>query len=138
MRTAIVLVVTLFVTAIVLEQCLAERLTEKKEQATHVVSGVIKDIVAKESKFETDGIMTNYTAEIAIDTVDKGKGLKAGETVKAYWFHVTKTPSKPLPAAYGHDLKAAKKGAAVRAYLMKRKDGFEVIYNKDGLEAIKK
>ena len=138
MRTAIVLIVTLIVATTVLEHSLAERLTEKREQATHVVTGVIKDVVAKESKFATDGVMTNYTAEITIDTVDKGKGLKAGETVKAYWFHVTKTPTKPLPAAYGFAQTAAKKGAAIRVYLMQRKDGFEVIYNKDGFEAIKK
>lgn len=116
----------------------AERPPEKKEAATNVISGAIKNIETKESPFGGDGVRTDYTAAIAIDKVDKGDGLKAGETVKITWFRVTKNPSKNIVGAFGHSYAMAKKGEMVKVYLMKRGAGYEVIYNSEGMEAVKK
>lgn len=131
---------TSVLTLVLLAQpALAERPPEKKEAATHVLTGVIKQLETKESPFGGDGVKTDYTAEIAIDKVERGEGLKPGETVKVNWFHVTKKPSKPIVGAFGHGYAAAKKGEAVRVYLMKRASGnYEVIYNSEGMEPVKK
>jgi hypothetical protein len=131
-------VVGLLALALVVQRANAERPLEKKESATNVVTGVIKQIDTKESKFGADGVQTNYTAEIAVAKVEKGEGIKAGDTIKINWFHVTKRPSKLLPGAYGHGYAVAKKGETVRVYLMKRNSGYEVIYNSEGMEAVKK
>lgn len=132
------MVLSLLVVLFVLGHANAERPLEKKEDATHVLNGIIKKLDSKESKRFANGILTDYTAEIAIANIKKGAGLKTGDKVKVYWFHVTKPPTQSPPAANGHHQAAVKKGASVRVYLMKRDNGYEVIYNPAGFEAVKK
>jgi hypothetical protein len=51
---------------------------------------------------------------------------------------VTRTPSKPLPGAYGHS-HAIKAKDEAKFWLMKKgKDGWDVIYNSNGVEKITK
>jgi hypothetical protein len=116
----------------------AERKPQTKEEATHVVTGVIKELVTKDSTFGGDGVRTEYTAEITVGKVERGDGVKANDTIKATWFHVTKRPSNPMPGAYGHSHAAAKKGETVRVFLMKGSPDYAVIYNSAGIEAVKK
>jgi hypothetical protein len=138
MRMTILVWLCSLALALFVQRACAERPLEKKEAATNVVTGVIQKIEAKESKFGDDGVLTRYAADVRIDKVDRGEGLKVGDTVRAEWFHVTKRPSKPFPGAYGHAY-AVKKGAAVQLYLVKGSGGgYEVIYNPAGIEPVKK
>lgn len=132
------LIVSILALIMLAQSASAERPPQKKEDATNVITGVIKNIETKESPFGGDGVQTNYTAEVSIEKVDKGDGLKAGETVKITWFRVTKSPSKNIVGAFGHSYAMAKKGETIKVYLMKRSTGYEVIYNSEGMEAVKK
>ncbi|HTE53313.1 MAG TPA: hypothetical protein VK698_20805, partial [Kofleriaceae bacterium] len=79
-----------------------------------------------------------YKATLRVTKVERGAGIKAGKTIAVHWFHVTKRPAKSMPGAYGHHYEVARKGAAVRVYLMKGPERLEVIYGADGMEAVKK
>src|SRR5262245_49254111 len=117
----------------------AERPIEDKKTASDVITGTVQKITAKEQKYCDDGIRTSYVAEIKIDQVERGKNIKPGALVSITWFQVTKTPSKPIPDAYGHKYDVKEK-ATVRVYLLRQKNAqvFGVIYNPAGIEGLKK
>jgi len=115
---------------------LAERPPQKREAAAVVVVGTVEKIQSADKPFGGDGTMTTYTAEIKVEKVEKGDKVKAGETIKITWFHVTKRPTQPIVGAFGqaHDVKEKGK---IRVWLMPPPRGTEaypVIYNKDGVE----
>src|SRR5262245_33456798 len=115
----------------------AERPIEDKKTASDVITGTVQKITAKEQKYQDDGIRTSYVAEIKVDQVERGKNVKPGDLISVAWFHVTKTPSKPVPDAYGHKYEVKEK-MTVRAYLMRQKNAqvFSVIYNPAGIEKL--
>jgi hypothetical protein len=117
---------------------LAERVAQQKSEAKLVVVGKVKKITSTESKFFKDGIQTNYMAEVVVDKVDKGKDAKVGDTIKVHWYKVTKSPSKLVPAAYGHGYPIKEKDQARFWLLGGGKDGWTIIYNRDGVEKLKK
>ena len=117
-------------------ELVAERPPQKQDDATVVVTGKISKIAKAEQVFGDDGVRTDYTVEITIDKVDKGDGLKKGDTLKAKYFHVTKKPSKAFPGAYGHAYKITV-GDEVKLYLVGKDGNYEVIYNSDGIEKLK-
>ncbi len=118
----------------------AERPPQKRDDAKLVVVGTVKKITPKESKWFGDGISTTYTAEVAVDKVDRGRGAKAGETIQVTWYRVTKTPTKPPPAAYGHSYPIKAKDRA-RFWLTgepRGKGAWTIIYNSNGVEKLTK
>lgn len=122
----------------------AERPPQFRDKAMLAVSGTVKKIVSENSPF-LDGILTEYTAEVVVDSVEKGENVKAGDTIKVFWFHVTKLPSRPAGGAYGHGY-PLKKLCRAKFWLMDRtagppaagEDCWAIIYNEDGVELIKK
>ena len=121
------------VVVVMLVACAArgERPPQSREKADLVVTGKVTKLATKEATFGSDGVMTTYTATVKVDKVEKGE---AGDTITVIWFRVTKTPSKPLPGAYGQDHKLKEKDTA-KFWLMKGgKDGWNVIYNSKGVE----
>jgi hypothetical protein len=114
----------------------AERALEKRDKADLVVSGKVEKITTKTDKFGNDGEITHYTAKVAIDKVEKGDA-KAGDTIEVKWSHVTKRPSKTFVGAYGHGYGLKEKDEA-RLWLRKGRDGWDVIYNKEGVEKLEK
>src|SRR5215217_6547672 len=60
---------------------LAERAPEERDQATHVVVGTVEGVYVREVK-ETH----HYLVEIAIEKVEKGGGVKAGERFYAHCY----------------------------------------------------
>lgn len=120
---------------VVLTACIAtaERPPEQKGDAQLVVSGQLVNVNGKEEKIGEDGILMHYEAELKVANVDKGEGVKAGDTIKVTWIHATKKPSGAFAGAFGHNYNV-KKGDRVQAYLMKRDGGtWEVIYNPQGM-----
>jgi hypothetical protein len=116
---------------------LAERPQESRDKATLVVVGQVKKITTKESKWLGDGIRTDYTADVVVDKVEKGKGAKKGDTIKVNWYRVTKSPSKPPPGAYGHSYPIKERDEA-RFWLLGGKSGWTIIYNSKGVEKLTK
>lgn len=135
MRTA---VIAMLVTGVATSLCYAERPPQKREDADAVIIGKVKKITTKDSKFGGDGTRTDYTAEVEVTKAEKGESVKAGETIKVNWYDVTKRPSKLLPAAYGHEYKIKKDDEAKFWLMGTAEKGFTVIYNRDGVEKVKK
>jgi len=137
MRRYIALASFVLILALTAGSALAERPPETRAEADHVVTGVIEKIETENSDFG-GGIKTEYKATLRVTKVERGAGIKAGKTIAVHWFHVTKRPAKSMPGAYGHHYEVARKGAAVRVYLMKGPERLEVIYGADGMEVVKK
>src|SRR5262245_21745035 len=116
MRSRIILsVIVLLLTVGLLP---AERPPQDQRIATDVVTGTVEKLTTKESAFGGDGVRTDFTATVKVDKVERGENVKPGGTIKVTWFHVTKRPSRLLPAAYGHGY-GVKEKDAIRAYLLK-------------------
>jgi hypothetical protein len=124
-------------TAIVVIACgaLAERPPEEKKDAQVVVTGKLAKITENTEKIgaKKDGVLAHYEAELKVAAVEKGDGIKAGDTLKITWIYVPTKPSGDFVGAFGHDYKV-KQGDQVEAYLMKRAGGkLEVLYNPAGM-----
>ena len=115
----------------------AERPPETKKDATDIVTGIVQKITPREEKIGRDGVLTTYTAELKVDSVEKGKDIQKGATVKFFWIHITKRPSGGFVGAFGHKYNVRPKDK-VRVWLVKRDKDYEVIYNTDGIEPLKK
>jgi hypothetical protein len=130
----------LAVVALMAGVALAERPPEQRKDADVVVRGELVKIAPKEEKIggKQDGVLATYQADLKVTSVEKGAGIKAGDTLKISWIHITKKPTGNFVGAFGHDYKV-KKGDHVEVHLMKREgDTFEVIYNQAGMEEAKK
>jgi hypothetical protein len=114
----------------------AERPPQSKDDAKLVLTGTVKNVTLKTSPFGGDGVRTDYTANVVVDSVEKGMGAKVGDTVSVTWFHVTKRPSGTFAAAYGHGYALEAKDKAKFWLLESPKGGWEIIYNKDGAQKI--
>ena len=120
----------------------AERPPQSRDKAKLVVSGTVKKIATKTSSFGGDGIRTDYTAEVAVDSVEKGGKVKAGDTISVTWFRVTKAPTGPINGAFGHSYAIKEKDKA-KFWLVQGGSGspdrsWVIIYNGNGVEKIGK
>ena len=115
----------------------AERPPEMKKDATDIVTGVVQKITPREEKIGRDGVLTTYTADLKVDSVEKGKDIQKGATVKFFWIRITKRPSGAFVGAFGHKYNVRPK-EEIRVWLMKRDKDYEVIYNADGIAPLKK
>jgi uncharacterized protein (TIGR03067 family) len=118
----------------------AERPPQSRDKAKLVVTGTVKAITTRDEPFKGGGVCTHYTAEVVIDSVDKGEQVKARDTITLTWFYVTKRPARQVVGAFGHDYALKEKDKA-KFWLMDRAPGvpkgvWAVIYNKDGVEKI--
>ena len=91
---------------------LAERPPQFPKDATDIVTAKVLRIYTSTEPFAGDGVMTHYLADLEVAGASKGQ-LKEGDVISARWFHVTKSPSKPLPAAYGQNQPAFAGGAGL-------------------------
>ena len=103
--------------------------------ATHVVTGQVQRIY---TNVETGGgyEFTHGLAEISITGLEKGDGLKVGGLVYArFWGKRWIGQGEPPPDAYGHGGVPAK-GAGVRVYLERAKDGGYDVLLPNGFEPL--
>jgi hypothetical protein len=120
----------------------AERPLQRRESAIAVIVGKVQKIAEANAPFGADGTITHYTADLVVRSVEKGKDLKDGQLIQVHWSHVTKRPSAPLPGAYGHDY-SLKPNDYARFWLVRhrsaaRKVTWQIIYNRDGVEKLRK
>src|SRR5579885_2496511 len=76
MRPAWIIVTALAVGLAWAAVAFADRRPEDRKEATHVVVGRVEDVYAQEG---AAGANRHYVVEIAIEKVERGDGLKAGE-----------------------------------------------------------
>jgi hypothetical protein len=128
----------------------AERVPLAPEQlnkeATHVVTGTVKAIYAKDVETSLYGkgtVETRYLLEIEIQGVEKGAGLEKGDVVYARcWRLKTHGAAGLIPGPSGH-FGIPTEGASVRVYLAKGRygptgqtdNGFAIVYP-NGIEAL--
>jgi hypothetical protein len=110
----------------------AERPVEPRSAAAIVIVGKVVEIKRSKSAYGGDGEYTIFTATVEVSKVEKGKGVKAGETVNVAWGALTKAPSKPVVGASGHRY-AISQGVEARFWLDAKRN---VIYNRDGIEVL--
>jgi hypothetical protein len=143
MRAPVMIAASLLALSLVVHHAAAERPPEPKESATHVVVGVLQQVDTANESFGGGrfgcgaGQRASFTGRLVVEKVERGDGVKAGDIIEARWFHVTRSPSGGWAGPGGNSYDAAKKGARVRAYLMKGPDGYAVLYNQEGIEAAK-
>jgi hypothetical protein len=108
---------------------------ELKEQATHIVVGVVQRIFSTTTERE-NWRDTTFVAEIAVEKVENGDRIQPSDVVYArYWNKQWIGKGDPDPHASGHIGPA--KGATVRAYLSLRKGAYCVLLP-NGFEELKK
>lgn len=112
-----------FFIALAMNSARAEKVDMTPEQlqmtATHVISGLVKDIYSTMER-EGDYEVTRFIAEIVIEKVEKGDGLKAGELAYArYWRQNWRGKGTPPPGTSGHR-GLPKKGDAIKVYLVNK------------------
>jgi hypothetical protein len=119
---------------------------QQKAEATHIVTGTVKTIYAKDVESGLYGkatVETRYLLEIEVLGVEKGAGLEKGDIVYARCWRLKKHGAAgPTPGPSGH-FGIPGEGAAVRAYLAKGKyaatgqsdNGWAVVYP-NGIEAL--
>ena len=139
------ILVSLFAWSFSASHVRAERPPQFRRDAKLVVSGTVKTITLTKSPYVANdapkvrlGTLVQYTAEIVVESVEKGERARVGDTIKVSWFHVTELTGIGFGGAVGHSYPLAEKSRA-RVWLMgPYEDCWAIIYNHDGVEVIKK
>jgi hypothetical protein len=124
------------IVAIVSGAALGERAPEDRKDARLVLVGTVKKVTSEREKLEEDGEITYYTATVAVEKVERGKDVKAGEDIKVYWYKVTRVPTAKRPRGSSHPCSCAEKDRA-RFWINKGSRGWEIIFSSDGVEKLK-
>ncbi len=125
----------------------AKALTPKaqlEKAATHVVVGKVGSI-SSTTKLDAQYETTTYLAQIAINRIEKGDGLKPGDVVEVrYLTRGWRGSGSPPPFDSGHSPRP-KQNDAVRAYLVNKgyngagytTDGHYDVYYTTGFEILR-
>lgn len=90
---------------------------ELQKMATHIVVGKVNAIYSYNTKDPT-WLTTHCVAEVAVEKVEKGEGLKPGASVYArFWHRRWISPLEQPPGSNGHD-GMGNVGDKVRLYLI--------------------
>jgi hypothetical protein len=100
---------------------------EKKQEATHIVSGKVEAIYKQEKPVFEAGVKTvrtNFVVQLSVSAVEMGEGPKAEQRLYVHCFKlkdavIGKSGHNPLP----------EEGDQVRVFLTRSADGrYEVVY----------
>jgi hypothetical protein len=99
---------------------------QQKAEATHVVTGTVKGVYAKDVESGLYGkgtVETRYLLEIEVRGVEKGAGVEKGDIIYARcWRLKARGATGLVPGPSGH-FGIPAEGAAVRGFLAKGKYG---------------
>src|SRR5262245_12869013 len=115
----------------------AERVPDRREDASHVVSGTVKRVYSRDSSppgwnAET---YTHFVLALAVDAVEKGKGVAGGEVIYVHCFQRTRAGFL-APGMEGHT-RIPGEGDRIRAFLNLRRFeqvGSPLVRPKEGRE----
>ncbi len=114
-----------------------------EKDATHIVVGKVRSI-SFTKHVGPEYVTTTYVAEIAVDRIEKGQGLKAGDVVRARYLTIGwRGIGTPVPHDSGHR-PIPKKDDSVHVYLVNEgyngagytKDGGYDVYYNNGFEIL--
>jgi hypothetical protein len=115
----------------------AAKLPKDRAEAPEVITGTVLEVSARADRYDDGRVVTKHTATIKVHAVerttpDKGRTVKAGDTITVYWSRVEW--ARGTPRAIGH-IYDVRQFAAVRAYLHRQcgGEGFFVIDNAQAL-----
>ena len=112
-----------------------QTLRQLEEGSTHIFTGELRAVyrsVKRGEQFED----TRALAEVLIDKVEKGGGLRPGQAVfLRFWNQEWIGQGPPPPSSGGHHIPA--EGTRVRAYVERVKDGTLEVLLPNGLTALK-
>jgi hypothetical protein len=116
---------------------------QMQKAATHIIVGKVLSISSTKSQ-QGDFATTNYVAEIAIDRVEKGDGLKPGGVVPVRYVAIGWVGGGPPPPFDSGHSPIPKPGDGVRAYLVNTgyngagttTDGGYDVYYKNGFDIL--
>ncbi len=125
----------------------AKALTPKaqlEKAATHIVVGKVGSI-SSTTNLHGQYATTTYTANIAIDRVEKGEGVKPGDVVEVRYLATGWRGSGPPPPFDSGHSPRPKQNDTVRAYLVNKgyngagytTDGRYDVYYKNGFEILR-
>ena len=141
--SAVVLMLTgLFATGALAAKALTSK-AQLETGATHIIVGKVRSISVSKN-VEPEWVTTAYAAEIVIDKIEKGEGLKVGDVVHArYLTRGWRGIGTPPPYDAGHSPKP-NNNDSVRVYLVNQgyngagytMDGGYDVYYKNGFEIL--
>ena len=140
---ATLLVTVSAATAVVAAKALTPK-AQLEKAATHIVVGKVK-LITFTTNENAQYVTTTYTAQIAIDRVEKGDGLKPGDVVEVrYLSRGWRGSGSPPPFDSGHSPRP-KQSDTVRVYLVNQgyngagytTDGHYDVYYKNGFEILR-
>jgi hypothetical protein len=145
MRTGFAVFVSIIATLSARAEIVPKTPEEMRKMSTHVVQGRVKAIYTSKGR-AGNYERTHYVAELSIDKVEKGDGLRERELVYVrYWTQRWAGPGLPPPGTAGHrGLPAV--GDQVRVYLVRNgydgggntnDGGYNVVFA-DGFEPVVK
>jgi hypothetical protein len=106
---------------------------ELRDAATHIVVGKVQTVFSTTTKTE-DWVDSKSVAEIAVQGVEKGDRIRAGDRVYGrFWNRRWAGDGVPDPYSRGH--KGPDSGQLVRAYLVLKEGAYEVVLP-NGFEAV--
>ncbi len=149
LRRLVASVVLVLACAVVARPVRAEKVPLSPEEltklATHIVVGKVNAVYTFDTK-DAEWHTTHYVAEIAVDKLEKGDGLKPGGLVYVrYWTRDWISPKQQPPGTNGHT-GMGNAGDQVRLYLVNKgydgggnvsDGGFNVVF-RNGCEVLPK
>lgn len=121
MRGALSVFTLLMVLALDVTLVPAARPNQKREQADYVVTGVVTAVYSQ----ETTGYR-NFIVEIKVEEVEKGDGIKKGDTFRAFCYKRTARASIQFDTA-GHTT-VPEEGQRVKAFVNRARGRNEGVY----------
>jgi hypothetical protein len=111
-----------------------------EKEATHIVVGEVRSVSFTRN---ITGAITRYIAEIQVDKVEKGSGIKAADVIQVRYVSYTCVVRPCPPSDSGH-WPTPKQGDNVRVYLVNQgyngaghtTDGGYDVYYKNGFEIL--
>lgn len=124
----------------------AEIRFQEKKDAAAVASGKITDVKGEKKTLGKDGMQIYFTFQLKVASVEKGAGIKAGDTITIKCYTTTKHPSGGFVGAFGHRMEGTKeftpyipkKGDEVKVWLNAMADGAYPMLYPYGHEALLK
>jgi hypothetical protein len=122
MRCRHILVALLAISGLSVGPARADRPVERRERADYVVSGMVSAVYSRESAGYRD-----YIIEITVEAVEKGAGIKKGDTFRAFCYQRKEGKGGLEFDTAGHNV-VPKEGQQIRAFVKRGNGRNEGVY----------
>ena len=102
----------LVVLSVAVRPAQAEKVHETRDRATYVVTGIVQAVYTRDAS----GCL-NHLVEIKIEEIEKGTGLKRGDSLQVSCFQRKSAAGIPLPGPSGHKA-PPQEGQRIKAFII--------------------